>query len=98
MALARTDYGFQWHFEDEAEKYRVTLNTSLNMNIAENAKGIEGYKASADLWATLPQFQYHWQSPGSVLRDHLFEYAILIGWAIFSFFTMLLACRKINVF
>jgi ABC-2 type transport system permease protein len=96
MALARTDYGFQWHFEDEAEKYRVELNTALNMNIAQNAKGVEGYKADASLWSNVPKFNYEWQPPYRILTDHTIEYAILFLWALGSFAIMLLFSNKIK--
>ncbi len=97
MALARTDYGFQWHYEDEAEKYRVAFNTALNMNIAENAKGIDGYKAKTSLWTAIPQFDYQWQSTKGILKDHLPEYTIIVVWVTFSFLAMVLASSKIVV-
>jgi len=96
MALARTDYGFQWHFEDEAEKYRVDFNTALNMNIAENAKGIEGYKADSDLWKNIPRFNYNWQPTNKILSDHSTEYVLLFLWGLGSFAIMLLVSNKIK--
>ena len=97
MALTRTDYAFQWHFENEAEKYRVGFNTALNMNIAENAKNVEGYKADEDLWSTIPAFQYKWQTIDTILNDHLVEYAIIFLWATLSFAGMVLMSAKIKV-
>ncbi|MEM6845707.1 MAG: DUF3526 domain-containing protein [Bacteroidota bacterium] len=97
MALARTDYSFLWHFEDEAEKYRVELNTALNMNIAENAKGIDHYKADASLWSSIPKFNYQWQSSEELISNHQVEYFISIGWAVLSFLMMLLMSRNIKV-
>ena len=95
MALARTDYGFQWHLEDQAEKYRVYFNTELNMNIAENAKGVEGYKAGKDLWGAIQRFQYEWQPTSEILRDHFVEYAIILGWVILS--GLLMFCSNVEV-
>lgn len=97
MALARSDYSFQWNFEDQAEKYRVTFNTALNMNIAENAKGVEGYKAGSELWESIPQFNYQWQTTKDILTDHIIEYLILIAWVVVSFGVMLLAVSKIKI-
>ncbi|MCG8330748.1 MAG: DUF3526 domain-containing protein [Chitinophagales bacterium] len=96
MALTRTDYGFLWHFEDEAERYRVTFNTALNMNIAEKAKGIDHYKAEASLWSSIPKFQYQWQAVKELFLNHLAEYLISIGWAVFSFLLMLFVNRTIK--
>ncbi len=97
MALARTDYGFQWHLEDQAEKYRVSFNTALNMNIAENAKGVEGYKAGKDLWGAIPRFQYEWQSSSEILSDHVAEYAIVLGWVILSSLVMFSMSSRVEV-
>ncbi len=85
MALARTDYGFLWHFEDEAEEYRVVLNTALNMNIAENAKGVDQYLADAKLWSTMPVFEYQWQSGETVTRAYGAEVGVIVLWASLSF-------------
>lgn len=97
MALARSDYGFQWHFEDQAEKYRITLNTALNMNIAENSKGVKNYKAGSKLWESIPHFNYQWQPTKDILTDHTAEYLILIAWIVISFGAMLLTVSKIKI-
>ena len=96
-ALARTDYNFQWHFEDQAEAYRVIANTALNLNIAEHAKGISGYKAGRDLWAQIPRFDYQWEAAVSIIEDHVFEYLTILSWGIFSFLGMLFFSRKIEI-
>lgn len=96
MALARTDYSFQWYFEDKAEEYRVALNTALNMNIAENAKGVSAYRANADLWSQMPKFDYDWESSDLIIADHAFEFAIILAWGILSFLAMLLFSSKIK--
>ena len=97
MALARTDYGFQWHLEDQAEKYRVYFNTELNMNIAENAKGVEEYEAGKELWGAIDRFQYEWQSTSEILRDHRVEYAILLSWVVVSFLLMFSMSNRVEV-
>ena len=97
MALARTDYGFQWHLEDQAEKYRVYFNTELNMNIAENAKGIDSYTAGKELWKAIEGFKYEWQSTSEILIDHLVEYIILLGWVILSGLMMVGLSSRVEV-
>lgn len=96
MALARTDYNFQWHFEDKAEEYRVALNTALNMNIAENAKGVSAYKATTDLWAQMPKFEYEWESSDQIIADHAFELTIILVWGGVSFLALLFFSSKIK--
>jgi len=97
MSVARTDYGFLWHFEDEAEKYRVDFNTVLNMNIAENAKGVEHYKAGKELWSSIPEFDYQWRRGSEIIRDHLIEFSVILFWAIVSFLLMIFLSQKIKV-
>jgi len=59
MAVARTDDPAYWHFSDAAESYRVDFNRVLNMDNAENSTyGDYGYRASTDLWAKIPPFEY----------------------------------------
>lgn len=96
MALARTDYNFQWHFEEEAEQYRLAFNTALNMNIAEHAKGVSNYKAGKDLWTDMPKFQYRWEAPGQIIRDHLIEYAILLLWVVISLWAVYFFSNRIK--
>ncbi|MCY3595571.1 MAG: DUF3526 domain-containing protein [Bacteroidetes bacterium] len=97
MALSRSDYGFLWHFEDQAEAYRLEFNTALNMDIAYNAKGIDDYKAEGTLWSSIPKFQYAWQPSEEIFQKHIPEFVILIAWAIGSFLLMLLSARTINI-
>lgn len=97
MAITRTDYGFLWHFENEAEKYRVELNTVLNMNIAENAKGVEQYKATADLWEAIPKFNYQWQAHLQIITEHIQEFIITFLWLVISFLAMVFFNRNIMI-
>jgi ABC-2 type transport system permease protein len=97
MALARTDYNFQWHFEEEAEQYRLAFNTALNMNIAEHAKGISNYKAGKDLWTDMPKFQYQWEAPGQIIKDHYVEYATLLLWVMISLGAVFFFSNRIKV-
>jgi ABC-2 type transport system permease protein len=97
MGISKTDYDFLWHFEDQAEKYRVEFNTLLNMNIAENAKGIDKYTAGKELWRLIPRFEYQWQNSEYILRNHSRELGILFLWAIVSFFVTVFNSRKIRI-
>ena len=97
MGISRTDYGFLWRFEDQAEEYRVEFNTALNMDIARNAKGIEQYTAGKELWEGISEFSYQWQQGQEVLRGHIFEIAATFFWAAISFFIAIFYCRKLDV-
>lgn len=68
MALCRSDDPAFWHFSDAAETYRLEFNRVLNMDNAENSTyGERGYRASRDLWAKVPAFDYQHPSLGGVL-------------------------------
>ena len=97
MAISRVDYGFLWHFEDAAEKYRVEFNTALNMNIAENAKGVDRYQANQEVWAGIPRFEYVWQETDQILDDHLIDFMMIIFWTVFSFFVAIYFSNSIKV-
>ncbi len=97
MALARTDYGFLWHFEDQAEKYRIEFNTALNMNIAENAKGVAQYKAGKELWASLPSFNYDWRPASHIVKDQWVEVVTLVLWTVLGFASTVAVSNKLKV-
>ena len=94
MGISRTGYGFLWHFEDQAEKYRVEFNTALNMNIAENAKGVENYTAGQELWGSVSKFNYQWQQDKEILNDHIMELVVLLLWTVISFFIAIYFSQK----
>jgi len=96
MALTRSGYGFLWHFGDQAEKYRLKLNTTLNMDIAHNAKGVHNYRAKDALWSSIPKFKYNWRPGEQVFQNHIPECLILGIWSIGSFLAMLFFARKIK--
>ena len=94
MGLARSDYNFQWRFEEQAEQYRVTLNTALNMNIAENAKGVTRYRADTALWAQIPKFSYQWEATDLIIQENTNELVSILSWGIISWILLLFVSRN----
>jgi len=97
MAFTRSDYGFLWHFGDQAELYRLELNTALNMDIADHAKDVDYYTANDTLWSSIPKFEYAWQPSQELLQNHIPEFIILTIWTLGSFVLMLGYSKRIHV-
>lgn len=86
MGLARTDYNAHWDFADAAEKYRLELQRSLNMDFAENSNyGDWSYKADKQLWKRIPDFSYEPPTFGSIIQNNVVNLLILGLWLLVSF-------------
>ncbi len=86
MAIAHTDYATHWDFADAAEEYRIATQKFLNKNFAENSSyGDWSYQADADVWATLPAFEYDPPELGSILSRNTSNLGILGIWLVASF-------------
>lgn len=98
MALCRTDYHSHWHFSDEAEKYRLQMMNTLNMDFAENSKyGDWSYKSNPELWATIESFNYNPPSYASVLSFNAGNFLVLAVWFILSSVALVYRCKKLKV-
>lgn len=85
MALCRTDYNAHWNFNDAAEKYRLSLMNSLNMDFAKNSRyGDWDYKADKSLWAGIPDFSYSPPSYAEILELNRANIIVLVAWAMVS--------------
>ncbi len=96
MAIAQTDYATHWDFSDAAEKYRIATQAFLNNNTAQNTRyGERGYKASADFWQKLPQFEYEPPTLGQILENNRSNLNTLGLWTLFSFALLFFTTKKI---
>lgn len=96
MAIARTDYTTHWDFSDAAENYRIATQKFLNNNTAQNTTyGESGYKASAEFWQELPQFDYQPPALGQILANNRSNLTILGIWTLFSFGLLFFTAKKI---
>jgi ABC-2 type transport system permease protein len=81
MALAGTDFAQHAHFARAAEEYRRGIQREMNLNIAYNAKSVNGpYLRGRDLWEKVPDFAY--ESPGAawVLDRQKLPLLLLLAW------------------
>ncbi|MAU16771.1 MAG: hypothetical protein CMH46_14680 [Muricauda sp.] len=96
MAIARTDYTAHWDFSDAAEDYRIATQKFLNTNFAENSSyGEWGYKADADFWEKLPDFDYTPPELNAILSTNASSLYILGAWIAISFGLFLITTKTI---
>jgi ABC-2 type transport system permease protein len=94
MALARTDYTAHWDFADAAERYRLKMVETLNMDLAENSQyGDWAYKADKNLWSKVPAFEYEPTGLREIWRRNTGNLSLLLIWLGFSFAGLYWASR-----
>lgn len=90
-ALSGTDLEAHLHFTREAEQYRRRLVRHMNEALARRSRtGDQGYKAGADLWAEVEEFQPSVRPRGEALVAQVPALGLLGGWVVL---TALLALR-----
>lgn len=84
-ALAATDISAHRHFALEAEKQRNAIIRRMNEDMMLNGAGQDfAYRASADFWETVPDFEYA-QPPASFgLRSALPDLLVLTAWSVLA--------------
>jgi ABC-2 type transport system permease protein len=96
MAIAHTDYATHWDFADAAENYRIATQKFLNDNFAENSSyGEWAYRADADFWKELPDFNYDPPELRTILTNNASSLWILGAWMVVSFSILLLTTKTI---
>lgn len=81
MGLAGTDFGQQRHFAEAAEHYRNRMTLEMNDYIVRNVRyGDRQAVAGADLWKTLPDFDYTMPDVRWVMGRVLPSAGILMAW------------------
>ncbi len=96
MALAGTDTAHQLDFQAQAEAHRRRIIRLLNIDFAEHA-GAEGfdYKASPELWKSIPDFRYQPMPLGRVIGAILPDLLALAAWAGVAVLLLVLASRRL---
>jgi ABC-2 type transport system permease protein len=80
MGVAGTDVHQHRHFAQAAESYRRSIQRIMNGDIALHQKRGQVYLAGADLWGSVPEFEYQAPALGWVLREHAIAVAALFTW------------------
>lgn len=86
MAMAGTDIYTFIHFEGKVEEYRRSLVKKMNNDMAENSRYGEffEYKAGADLWEQVEDFNYQTPKVGEILQLYAMEIASLLIWLVLA--------------
>ncbi|WP_420601317.1 ABC transporter permease [Flagellimonas sp.] len=96
MAIAKTDYTTHWNFADAAEDYRIKTQAFLNNNFAQNSSyGDWSYRADADTWKKIPQFEYEPSQLGEILSHNVSNLLIISVWLLASFSFLFITTKKI---
>lgn len=81
MGLAGTDFGQQRHFAEAAEAYRTRMALAMNSYIMDHVHyGNRPANAGAELWKSLPDFQYTMPPVQWVLARHALSIGVLLAW------------------
>jgi ABC-2 type transport system permease protein len=87
MGLAGTDFDEHRAFSMAAEAQRRLMQDIISEDLVEHADGHGEqhftYRASPELWARVPPFEYHPASAGAALQRNAGNLALLIGAALF---------------
>lgn len=104
-ALAQADLAGHENFMTEAEVYRREMMRTLNLDIAENARRVDGsdrsetgfeagYVRGRDLWETIPPFDHTQRSTLDVVRDRVPELGLLGLWLVSTLLIASLAVQR----
>jgi ABC-2 type transport system permease protein len=80
MGVAGSDVHQHRHFAQAAETYRRSIQRAMNDDIARHQKRGEAYLAGADLWGSVPEFDYQAPALGWVLGEQARAVAALLTW------------------
>lgn len=81
--LAGTDLRQHRDFAQAAEQYRRYLNRTLNLHLAYNSRSTDkAYVAGAELWRSLPDFEYTPPMVGTVIRHLAGSSSVLVLWCL----------------
>lgn len=96
MAIAHTDYATHWDFSDAAEQYRIQTQKFLNDDFKDNSSyGQWSYRASADTWTKLPEFEYTPPELDAILKRNISNIGVLGVWLLVSFAFLFFTIKKI---
>ena len=96
MSIAKTDYQTHWDFADAAERYRIDTQKFLNDNFAQNSSyGEWSYRATADTWKKLPEFEYKPTALGTTLAQNTPNIIILGSWTALTFLLLFFTAKKL---
>jgi ABC-2 type transport system permease protein len=83
MAMAGTDYRHHDEFVRAAERHRRLIQTAASQDLLDHARnGDFAYKASADLWESIPSFRFERPGAGSAFANQAANFGMLALWCL----------------
>ena len=96
MGFAGTDFPQHAEFARAAEKYRRTLQRTMNADLIANAGKAPGYLADESLWSRVPPFEYVAPPAGWVVSRQAPALFILAAWFAVASLATMWAARRIR--
>lgn len=81
MGLAGSDYPHHRHFVEAAEVYRYDLVQTLNQDMVDQNASWDA-RVGAELWESIPPFQYASPGTGWAVGQYGFSLAVLVVWTL----------------
>lgn len=96
--LAGTDFAQHRSFAVAAENHRRMLIRTINNDVTKNARyGDTAYKANADLWRKVPEFQYAAPDAASIIKQQIGSVVILSAWFALAVLAMVWATGRMRI-
>ncbi|MBM3263684.1 MAG: DUF3526 domain-containing protein [candidate division Zixibacteria bacterium] len=97
MGLAGTDFEQHSHFASAAESYRRMLVKKMNDHMIDNAgKQDFAYMVNAEVWKTVPTFEYTLPDVRWVLGNQITSVLLIGVWAIAGIVALVVASNRIR--
>jgi len=94
MRLAGTDFTQHRDFALAAERYRRSLNKTMNLELAYRSRGTESYQAGPELWKSLPPFKYAPMRLSEALSGAWVSAGLVVYWLALSGGAAYLAAKR----
>jgi ABC-2 type transport system permease protein len=86
--LSGTDLNRHLDFTKKAEKHRLMIAKTMNIDIQQNAVGKKNYQNDVNLWKKVPPFQYEKPSIWWALQQQLLSIISIIFWIGLMYFLL----------
>lgn len=86
--LSGTDLNRHLDFSQKAEKHRLMIARTMNIDIQTNAVGKKNYQNDANLWKKVSPFQYEKPSVWWALQQQILSIFSIVLWTILMYFLL----------
>jgi ABC-2 type transport system permease protein len=86
--LSGTDLNRHLDFTEKAEKHRLLIAKTMNVDIQTNAVGKKNYQNDVNLWKKVPPFQYEKPSVWWALQQQILSIVSIFLWIMLMYFLL----------